>query len=155
MKNFVLLFITSVFLFSCQDVQVPEKPKNLIPKEKMVQIFTDAYLANAARNLNAKIIKDSKVALDSLLYRKYDIDSLQFAQSNAYYSLDFNTYKEILETVEKNLLKRKTELDTLVKKKEKADKEKKKKDRIRVLKEKKKKKDSFLKKRLVSNSATE
>ncbi len=142
MNKVIFYTVCSVLLMvSCQDIKVPEKPKNLIPKDTMVMIFTDAYLVNAARNLNAQIIKKNKVALDSLLYKKYNIDSLQFAESNAYYSLDISTYSAILEKVEKNLLKRKTLMDSLLKKHEAEKKAKKKKE----IEEKKKLKDSLFK----------
>ncbi len=127
---------------SCQDVKFPERPKNLIAKDTMTLIFIDAYLLNASRNLNNHIIKENKVALDSLIYKKYGIDSLQFAQSNAYYSLDNPVYTQILENVQSELQLRKERLDTLLKKHE-AEKKKKEADRKRKLK------DSFTSVRLL------
>ena len=119
---------------SCQDVKFPEKPKNLISIDTMELILIDTYLLNASRNLNNHIIKKNKVALDSLIYKKYGIDSLQFAQSNAYYSLDNLVYTQLLENVQSELQIRKERLDTLLKKHE-AEKKKKEAERKRKLKD--------------------
>ena len=103
---------------SCQDVKFPEKPNNLISKDTMELILIDAYLLNAAQNLNKQVIKKNKVAPDSLIYKKYGIDSLQFAKSNAYYALNNATYTQLLENVQSELQLRKERLDTLLKKHE-------------------------------------
>ncbi len=87
-------------LLGCQDVQRPEKPKNLIPKDKMVDIIAEAYLANAARNVDHRKIIASGMKLDSLIYKKYNVDSIQFAKSNAYYADEMNIYAEIFTEVE-------------------------------------------------------
>lgn len=148
MKKIVAILIGSVLLLaSCQDVKKPKKPKDLISKDTMVLIFTDSYLANAARNINKKIIKENKIALDTLIYKKYNIDSLRFATSNAFYSLNINTYTEILERAEKNIYNQKTLLDSLVRKKEADKKNMKLEDKVRMSQERKRKKDSVLKAR--------
>ncbi len=105
MKPF-LLFLAFLFVFGCQEVQYPEKPENLIGKEKMVDILTETYLGNAARSIDNKAIMEKGIKLDSLIYRRFGVDSLQFAKSNAYYAADVNTYMEIIKEVE-------TRLDTM------------------------------------------
>lgn len=147
MKKIVALICCILIVGSCQDVKKPQRPENLIPKDTMVLIFTDTYLANAARNLNKKIIEKNKVALDSLIYKKYHIDSLRFATSNAYYSLDINTYTEILEKAEKNIYNKKTILDSLVRKNEEDKKNMTLEDKVKMTDERKRKKDSILKAR--------
>ncbi len=147
MKKIVALICCILIVGSCQDVKKPQRPENLIPKDTMVLIFTDTYLANAARNLNKKIIEKNKVALDSLIYKKYHIDSLRFATSNAYYSLDINTYTEILEQAEKNIYNKKTILDSLVRKNEEDKKNMTLEDKVKMTDERKRKKDSILKAR--------
>lgn len=95
--------ILTVLLLGCQDIKRPEKPKDLIPKEKMISILTEAYLANASQNVRNQAIFAQAIDLDSLIYAKFGIDSLQFKKSNDYYSFDFNTYIEMLSEVESNL----------------------------------------------------
>ena len=86
-------------LFGCQNVERPEKPENLIPEETMVSLLAEIYLGNAARSINNKRIREQGIKLDSFLFAKYDVDSLQFAKSNAYYAADLNTYNAMFEKV--------------------------------------------------------
>lgn len=107
-------YILLGILCSCQNVVRPEKPEPLIPKEKMVQILVESYTGNAARSINIRVLRESGVQLDSILYEKFDIDSLNFAQSNAYYASEINEYVEILNEVEKELNARKSVLDSVI-----------------------------------------
>lgn len=110
---FTLSFISILILFSCQDVKKPERPANLISKEKMVDILSDVYISNASRNVNNKLIKKMNLKLDSLIYAKYEIDSIQFAQSNAFYSSDLKTYGNLLSQVKNRFEILKVEKDSL------------------------------------------
>lgn len=118
--SFVILIL---LILGCQDVKKPEKPQNLIPKESMVNILTDAYISNAARSINNKRLKEYQVSLDSIIYKKYGIDSLQFIESNAYYSSNLKTYTKILVSVEERLEILQKEKDSIyeIVKKEKGD----------------------------------
>jgi len=99
------LFLLVILLFSaCQDIKKPEKPENLISREKMVDIYVDAYLSNAARSIDNRVILDKGVKLDSFIYTKHKIDSAQFAKSNAYYTIDLSKYAEIFTEVEQRLV---------------------------------------------------
>ncbi|GAB5398756.1 MAG: hypothetical protein Aureis2KO_03410 [Aureisphaera sp.] len=107
---FIVGLLTMV---SCQDVKKPEPPDNLISKDKMVEILSDAYIGNAAKSINNRMLRTKGVYLDSVLYKKFGIDSLQFAQSNAYYTTDLNTYADILTKVEEALVVKKVLADSL------------------------------------------
>jgi hypothetical protein len=80
----------------------------------MVLILSESYTGNAARSINNRIMRDEVIELDSLIFKKFEIDSLQFAQSNAYYASQFNDYIEILKRVEERLVSQKAEIDTLL-----------------------------------------
>ena len=108
-----LIFILAISIVSCQDVKYPEKPKNLIPKDKMAEVLTEAYLANAARSVDNKSLLTNGVLIDSLLYAKFGIDSLQFLKSNDYYATNVNAYMEIFEKVESNLIRLERNLDSI------------------------------------------
>lgn len=112
-SNMFLSFILITFI-SCQDVKMPERPEDLISEDKIVEIYTDAYINNAAKNVNNKLLVDSGVKLDSVLYRKHSIDSLQFAESNAYYSSDLSNYAKIFTRVETRLKVLQKSADNLV-----------------------------------------
>lgn len=101
-----------VLLVGCQDVRYPEAPENLIPEETMMDIMADAYSGHAARSVNNKVLRSNKVALDSALYIKYQVDSLQFARSNAFYTTDLDKYTRILQGVEERLIARKKVIDS-------------------------------------------
>ena len=98
-----LLYIVLLLSVACQDVHRPEKPENLISEEKMIDILTDVYLSNAAKSVNNKVIRQKGLKLDSLIYKKYQIDSLQFLKSHEYYNADLNTYNSFFVEIEKRL----------------------------------------------------
>lgn len=113
MKQWSQLLLFVLVFFGCQNVERPQKPKNLISKEKMVEVLTEAYLANAARSVNNQAIIDKGIQMDTLIYGKFNIDSLQFVQSNAYYATDLNTYLEIFQKVETRLRAKQQKLDSI------------------------------------------
>ena len=85
----------------------------VIAEEMMVDIFAETYLMNAARSINLKLITDKGIKLDSTLYKKFGIDSLQFVKSNAYYAGDLNGYLKLFEQVEARLASLEKEKDSL------------------------------------------
>lgn len=97
----------------CQDVKLPKKPGNLIAKNEMIDILAEAYIVNAARSVDYRTVLSKGVKLDSLIYKKFGIDSLQFAESNAYYSSDINTYLDMFQQIEAKLGVWKNKLDSL------------------------------------------
>jgi len=97
----------------CQDVKLPEEPENLIPEEKMVDILAEVYINNAARSINNRVIRSKGIKLDSLLYQKYQVDSVQFAQSNAYYTSQLNKYNDLFVQVEERLVILQNEKDSI------------------------------------------
>lgn len=112
MKGLIVV-VAIVFLFGCQTVERPKKPENLIPKEKMVDVLTESYLANAARGVGVKNLLVRDVRIDSLIYTKFGIDSAQFARSNEYYAADVNEYIAIFERVEAKLAAMDKALDSI------------------------------------------
>lgn len=113
MKPLLVIVITLV-LFGCQEVIRPERPENLIPKEKMVQILAESYTGNAARSVRNRTLRDAGITLDSILYAEYDIDSITFAESNAYYASQLNDYIQIMTEVEAILSAKKKRLDSVL-----------------------------------------
>jgi len=114
--KFVLKIALIAMIFSgCQDVKYPEPPENLLPKEKFAQILADAYVGNASRSrsVNNRILRSKGIQLDSLLYGKHQVDSLSFAESNAYYASNIDLYTEIILNVEKILSEKKARIDSL------------------------------------------
>ncbi len=106
---YTLVFLV---LLSCTSNTIYKKPDDLIPKDSMVMILKDLYIANSARN--HKTCKEQKYedAYAHFIYEKYKIDTIRFSSSNRYYTSDLWAYKEMLGQVKK-------ELDTLIKQKQK------------------------------------
>lgn len=113
MKHSAILFIVILSFFGCQNVHQPEKPKDLIPKDKMVDILMETYLANAARSVDNKTIIAKGIKMDSMIYQNFGVDSLQFAKSNAFYAADVNTYMILFQEVETRLDVMQKEMDSL------------------------------------------
>lgn len=102
MKHFfyILIFFS---LMGCNSVDRPKKPKDLIPKNKMSEIMYDLYILNAAKGVNKKVLELNGIMPSDYVYKKYGIDSLQFAQSNTYYAYDTEVYAALVESVKANL----------------------------------------------------
>ncbi len=95
-----------VFLTSCGE-QLMEKPKDLIPKEQMVDILKDLAVINAAKNTNISILKEHNIEPTDYIFKKYNIDSARFVESDTYYASLPSEYEAIYEEVEANLEKEK------------------------------------------------
>jgi len=80
-----------------------ERPENLIPKEKMVDIIRDLAILNAGRTTNVAILHKNDVEPMPYLYVKYGIDSAQFSDSNRYYASIPLEYEDIYSKVEARL----------------------------------------------------
>jgi hypothetical protein len=112
LRIFYLIFFIGC-LVSCQDVQKPEKPANLISQEIMIDILTDVYISNAARNVNNKLLRNRNIKLDSVIFNKYRVDSLQFLLSNNYYSSNLDIYRDLLIKVQEKLMVLQIEKDSI------------------------------------------
>ena len=141
MKKISVLLILSLLIFTCNYKEKPKQPKNLIPKEKMERILYDLYIINAAKGVNKKTLESKGLEPETYVLTKYSIDSLQFANSNAYYAFDADEYRGIVEKVKARLEKEKKEFEEL----EKIEGQKAKRIRDSITKVNRKRKDSITK----------
>ena len=118
-KRFILFLIIILTAISCNFFDGPKKPKNLISKKKMVEILIDARLIGSATSINEEIMQKNGVKLDTYVFEKHGIDSLQFALSNEYYAYRIKEYEEIYNKVIDSLEKLKEVLKKLELKEEK------------------------------------
>jgi len=100
--NKSIAFLLIVLFFSCAE-KLLEKPKNLIPKEKMVLILNDLAIVNAAKVTNAKILTQYDIEPTEYIFKKYDIDSIQFVESDRFYASIPEEHEEIYMAVEAKL----------------------------------------------------
>ncbi|WP_284652706.1 DUF4296 domain-containing protein [Flavobacterium terrisoli] len=101
MKRIVLIGLL-LSLISCNDAV--EKPKNLIEKDKMIDILYDISLLEAIKTQNIDGGISNKEA-NEYLFEKYKIDSTQLAESNKYYASDVDEYKKMFGEVKSRLEK--------------------------------------------------
>lgn len=98
--GYILIFLV---LLGCNKSTRPEKPENLIPKDDMANVLYDVFILNAAKGAAKSVLEDHGIFPEEYVFDKYNIDSLQFALSNAYYSYDIKTYEAIVSKVEERI----------------------------------------------------
>ncbi|NJY61153.1 DUF4296 domain-containing protein [Salinimicrobium sp. CDJ15-81-2] len=103
MKKLSWVIILVLILSSCQDVERMEKPENLIPRGKMVEVLTELSLLHGARSYNKNMLEEKGIAPYPYLMQKYGIDSAQLVQSNNYYAQNYREYGYIYEEVKQRL----------------------------------------------------
>ncbi len=157
MKKIASFFIILIVLVGCKKELVKE-PKRLIEREKMVNIMYDLSLLEAMKVDNPALMDSFKYNSNQYIYKKYKIDSIQFAQSNIYYAADYKEYEKMYNQIKARLDKEKTKVNSLMKAQAKKEmlkektmkklKVKKEADSIKKAKLKNAKKSDSLKKRL-------
>ncbi len=114
-NNTLILLLTLVLVFIACNGNAPKKPDNLLSKSKMMDVLYDLYLLNAANNSHKKILEKNKLIPETYLLEKYDMDSIQFAQSNNYYASFPEDYQEMLTQLEERFIKEKSVFDNIQK----------------------------------------
>ncbi|WP_028376832.1 DUF4296 domain-containing protein [Leeuwenhoekiella sp. MAR_2009_132] len=105
-----IVMLSLLLLLSCNDIQKPKKPDNFIKKDLMTDILYDVSIMRTLRTYNMNEMRSLGIEPDSFIYKKYDIDSLQFAESINYYSVNFNEFTAIWEEVSKRLTEQRDKL---------------------------------------------
>ena len=98
MKKYLLI---SIFIIGC----TTNAPENLISEEKMESIIFDIMILNASSIYDLKI--DNSIISDELIFRKHNIDSVQFYDSELYYSrnprIHLNIYSNVKRRIQKSI----------------------------------------------------
>ena len=98
MKKYLII---SIFIVGCST----NAPENLISEEKMESIIFDIMILNASSSYDLKI--DNNMISDELIFRKHDIDSAQFYDSELYYSknprIQLNIYSNVKRRIQKSI----------------------------------------------------
>ncbi len=98
MKKYLIIF---TFIIGCSS----NVPEDLISEEKMESIIFDIMILNASSSYDLKI--DNDMISDELIFRKHDIDSAQFYNSELYYSrnpkIHFNIYSNVKRRIQKSI----------------------------------------------------
>jgi hypothetical protein len=104
------------FLAACAKPAV-EKPDNLIEEGKMVDIMYDLSLLESIKSQKPTAFETYHINPNTYIYKKYKIDSLQFAKSSRYYATDLEKYKAMYDKVAKKIEARKISVDSVIVKK--------------------------------------
>lgn len=102
MNKISIIFFISLFFGSCTSNTILEKPENLIPRDQMVDLITDLIIAKEAKGIKNENL-ERKINYATILFEKYQIDSLRFKKSNLYYTSKIDDYNDILSKVDKRL----------------------------------------------------
>jgi hypothetical protein len=114
MKKIIPFIIVLIILSGCKKELVKE-PKRLIEREKMVNIMYDLSLLEAMKVENTALMDSIKYTSNQYIYKKYKIDSVQFAQSNIYYAADYKEYEKMYNQIKTRLDKEKAQVNSLMK----------------------------------------
>tara|TARA_R110000823_G_scaffold28368_3_gene82625 strand:- start:120 stop:512 length:393 start_codon:yes stop_codon:yes gene_type:complete len=106
-----------LLLFSCAE-ELIEKPENLIPQDKMVLIFKEMAIVNAAKGTNIGKLKDNGIEPTTYIFEKFEIDSAQFVDSDRYYASKPLLYETMYKDVESRLENQRIQLEAMKKEKD-------------------------------------
>ncbi len=116
MKNIIFILGVALIFASCKN-EVMTKPKNLIEQDKMVAIIYDLAILEAMRSQPQQPGETNNVVNPkTYVFKKYRIDSLQFAESNHYYASDIGNYKKMYDEVKTRIETQQKQIDALVSK---------------------------------------
>ena len=99
---FLFLFVIAL---GCGE-KVVEPHRNLISKEKKTDVLHDLALQKAAKTSYSDVLEQKNVEIMDFLFRKYQIDSTQFVESDRYYASLPLEYQAIYEEVEARIEKK-------------------------------------------------
>jgi hypothetical protein len=104
LRKIIPYSIVLLVLVSCYKFKEPQKPKNLISKADMVNILIDLkIIASITAGDDVKVLDSNQVQSQKYIYKKYNIDSTQFALSNNYYAFHLKDYEDIYFKVKDSL----------------------------------------------------
>jgi hypothetical protein len=127
MKNFIVIALVLFLSVSCKK-ELVKQPAKLIEKGKMIDIMYDLSILDAIKYQNPMAVDSNETSPTKFIFKKYKVDSLQFAQNNMYYAADYDTYKDMFDEISKRLAKNQRDTDSLVKIDEKKEAKAKKKE---------------------------
>lgn len=124
--SFYAVVFWLLLFFSCSNVQERKVPENLIPKEKMIDIYTDMVILDALERSSPQKLNSYGVETSEHIHKKYNIDSITLAQNIEYYNFEFDTNIEIYDQVTENIDTKKNRIDSIIQLKDSLKKEEKK-----------------------------
>jgi hypothetical protein len=115
--NKIIFSAIILIVFSSCEKPVVSKPVNLIEREKMVNIMYDLTILESMKVEQYTLLDSIKYTPNQYIYKKYKIDSVQFAKSNLYYAADYKDYEKIYNEIKTRLVAEKTATKASIKQK--------------------------------------
>ncbi len=115
MKKKIWILGLILAAMGCNNLPI-DKPDNLIAEDKMTDILYDLTLLDAIKLHNPYDTINQSINPRTFIYKKYNVDSLQFVKSNQYYISQIETYKKMYDQINERVQKKKAENDLLMKK---------------------------------------
>ena len=112
--NISIFFL--LFVLSCQDSTSASVPRNLIDEDTMENIIYDATTMDVMSTFIPKNQSFVDIMGSPYLFLKYEIDSLQLAESQEYYSKNPKVMSKIYRKVLRRMEKSKDSIDRIVRK---------------------------------------
>ena len=106
----VAVLMGLMVLLACTDTAI-KKPEKLIDETVMSAIIYDLAVMDGMKSRNQSL---SKSESSEYIYKKYNIDSLQFSQSDLYYASDVEAYEKMYQRVTQQLQSNKAAIDSLI-----------------------------------------
>jgi|GEM_PF-3059119 len=116
MIRFLFISVLGLCLSACGNEPfeyVVEKPANLMPKEKLIDVLTEVTIIEAAHQMKYIQVGRYSTILQNecdSLFKEKNTDKEAFEASMRYYSLQIKVMKKIYESVNNEIAKRKSEL---------------------------------------------
>lgn len=114
MRKSILIFV-GFLIISCANNAV-QKPDNLIERDVMVDILYDITVIQSANNFSPATFSQNDIKVNEIIYKKYNIDSASFAQSNRYYASDPHKYQKMFKKVSERIDAERTAINEKYKK---------------------------------------
>ncbi len=113
MSKLIAYSLILLAVISCQSLEKAPIPDTFLDEDRMVEILTDIAFVRAGKTTNKKIFENESINPEEYILKKHGIDSTVFAQNNAWYSDNLDTYAAIFTRVKANLNKDKVYFERL------------------------------------------
>ena len=99
----IFCFVLSVFILISCNRDKYKAPDDLIPEDQMVDVLYQFMIMNAAKGINKKILEQHIEDPSQYIFDQFNIDSIQFVNSNIYYANNNEVYASIYKRLEQKL----------------------------------------------------
>lgn len=110
----IFCFVLSVFILISCNRDKYKAPDDLISEEQMVDVLYQFMIMNAAKGINKKILEQHIEDPSQYIFDQFNIDSIQFVNSNTYYANNNEVYASIYKRLEQKLESDKKVIELLV-----------------------------------------